>query len=173
MQAALAGFDWLATAVAIAREYAEHFAYWLVGELVGGLGRSDYELEELTSPRFYNFETDRVFLRISSRLAGAMRSSTAPEALAEVVVERHTSRPGFVSFYSADMGEWAAKPFDEWDHNELGTLLLAWMRTFDHDHGQVEDKIREEMSCNGIIAGAVKIDVDRAVAALRTADLGG
>ncbi|NNM74766.1 hypothetical protein [Enterovirga aerilata] len=83
-----------------------------------------FVFEETTSPREYNFETDRVFARCPVDTVRKLRAMVDPDRLAEVMRERHTSRSGFISFYSPDLADW---PDDvtEWDHNQLGTLLRA------------------------------------------------
>jgi hypothetical protein len=86
------------------------------------------KFEALTSPREYNFETDRIFADIpvsAARALFAMSKAEGHEELGAVIRERFTSRSGFASHYSADLDEWLAQPLREWDHNELGTLLRA------------------------------------------------
>lgn len=84
--------------------------------------------ERIESPRFYNFDTDRIFAQIPLSVVEKLRASVTLGNLAEVIKERHESRSGFCSFYTTDIEEWAKKPVSEWDHNELETLLIAWMR---------------------------------------------
>lgn len=82
----------------------------------------------MTSPKFYNFETDRVFVKIP--LTGFQQCFEACKAdgfkeLERVIHERFTSRDGFISFYSNSIDDLIEKPLTEWDCNELETLLLA------------------------------------------------
>lgn len=86
------------------------------------------EAEEMTSPREYNFETDRIFARMPLVMAREMFARSKREghkALAGIIRDRFTSCSGFVSSYSNDIAEWLEKPLASWDHNEVGTLLLA------------------------------------------------
>lgn len=86
--------------------------------------------ESMDSPREYNFATDRVYGNIPALTMRRLfkRSRDDDHAtLAEVIRERFTSRSGFISGYSNDLETWLAKPLAEWDHNELGTLLIAAM----------------------------------------------
>lgn len=86
--------------------------------------------ESMTSPRFYNFETDRVFAYIGNRAIRRMWKISAADGhhtLREVAAERHTSYDGFHSFYEPGMGDWPRDP-RQWDHNQLETLLLAVLR---------------------------------------------
>ena len=86
------------------------------------------EFSEMTSPRFYNFETDRLFAKIAlhdvKKCFDACRSDGFT-ALRNVIKERFTSRSGFISSYSNRLETWLAKPLAEWDCNEVETLLIA------------------------------------------------
>lgn len=83
------------------------------------------EWDSMTSPKEYNFQTDRIFAQISESDARKLFNMVDKERLANVIKERFTSYDGFISFYSNDLNEWLEKPLTEWDCNELGTLLLA------------------------------------------------
>lgn len=108
-----------------AETYAQEFDAW-ASEKAGF--ELKLKFEEMTSPRFYNFETDRIFCTISLRTAQrlfAISKKEKHERLAAVIADRHTSRSGFISFYKNDLPSWVTKPIRDWDHNELGTLLRA------------------------------------------------
>lgn len=108
----------------IARDYVDAFAL-----AAKGLDLTlEFEFEEMTSPREYNFETDRLFATLPLAALQDMLTRSAAEnhkTLAAVIAERHTSRSGFHSFYRNDLESWLEKPLEDWDHNETGTLLRA------------------------------------------------
>lgn len=108
----------------IAQLYAGAFAQWL-GET---LDRPvDYEFDALTSPRYHNFETDKIFIRLPEDVLQAVLDDLRAkdsETLAETFRDFLTSRDGFISFYSNEV---PSKPIGEWDHNELYVLLEAWV----------------------------------------------
>lgn len=84
--------------------------------------------ESMDSPREYNFTTDRVYAHIPlAVMRHILRQSKAEghATLARVIADNFTSRDGFSSFYSNDAADWLAKPLQDWDHNELGHLLMA------------------------------------------------
>lgn len=81
----------------------------------------------LVSPREYNFTTDQIDAFITVEKAVELYDWVSQGDLASVIRDRHTSRSGFISFYSNDVEEWLAKPLDEWDHNELCTLITAFI----------------------------------------------
>lgn len=117
--------DWGKAHEHYARRYVGNFAGYVQQEtgLVLGL-----EFEKLESPREYNFETDRIFAYIPVSVLGTLKAAVSLGNLADVIKERHESRSGFASFYTTDIEAWNAKPLADWDHNELCTLLIAWMR---------------------------------------------
>ena len=87
--------------------------------------------ESMDSPREYNFTTDRLYANIPLAMMHLLfRKSRAEnhETLAAVIAERFTSRDGFISHYRRHLADWLEKPLSDWDHNELGTLLIAAMR---------------------------------------------
>lgn len=84
--------------------------------------------ETMVSPREYNFTTDRIFCFIRAsvvRRLFAMSRRDKHKQLAETIKDRHTSYDGFHSFYTNDISRWLDRPVTDWDHNELGTLLIA------------------------------------------------
>lgn len=106
------------------------------------------EFEEMTSPKYYNFETDKVFAFIPEIKVKAMRGLCKMRdndaTLKEVIRERHTSYDGFHSFYDNQLGEW---PDDvtQWDYHQLGTLLVACIRLQIKHHGADFDDIMRDV----------------------------
>lgn len=95
-----------------ARTYAESFLHWL------GL---DGEFESMTSPRFYNFETNRLFVELTRADVARLWRMVPREELTKKARERFTSRDGFISHYSPDWRTWGR--LSDWDHNQIGTLV--------------------------------------------------
>jgi hypothetical protein len=117
--------DYASAYRAIARDYVDAFNHawddcfgWHPGLV----------FEKMESPRFYNFETDRVFAYIPrqtiARLVQINRAGKW-QSFNKVAADRHTSYDGFISFYSACRADWGR--VSGWDHNQLETLLLAAM----------------------------------------------
>jgi hypothetical protein len=123
--------------------------------------------EEMTSPREYNFTTDKIFMSIPrDSVAKLVRLARRDKytKLAAMIKERHTSRSGFISFYSNNLAEWLAKPVSQWDHNELGTLIRAYVLDLNEDYELYYaicdcDGLYEEWF-NGVDWAAVEEDVD-------------
>lgn len=117
--------DWKKAHESYSRKYVAAFEGVVKQETGIDLRLTFHSME---SPRFYNFDTDRIFAQIPLAVVEALRAAVTLGNLAEVIKERHESRSGFCSFYTTDIEEWARKPVSEWDHNKLETLLIAWMR---------------------------------------------
>ncbi|MGH7024177.1 MAG: hypothetical protein ACREEB_11390 [Caulobacteraceae bacterium] len=120
---------------AVARVYVDAFSY-AFNEYTG----IDLQLkfESMTSPREYNFGTDRLFAYIPLRAVRelfAISKAEGHKTLAKTIEDRFTSYDGFLSHYDNDLESWLAKPFRDWDHNELATLLGAVMVIRDVEDG--------------------------------------
>ena len=138
----------------VARRYAEEFLHKLAGTL--GLPSEGAGFTEMDSPRCYNFATDRVFASIPTAWVEGMHNAVDMEVLDRVAAERHTSRSGFVSFYSPDWLTWGGT--SKWDHNQLLTLLLAYLETVGEDADEMEESILDHLEGNGIFDEAVGLD---------------
>lgn len=124
-----ADINWSAIQNEYCKEFTEQFGHHF------GL---DLKFIEMTSPREYNFQTDRIFASIPATQINKIRKEVEsyPE-WPEVIRERYTSRDGFWSHYSNDHkdDEWARPVLDECQYE---TVLLAWL-----DHRHKEDPLNE------------------------------
>jgi hypothetical protein len=118
--------NYQAASVAVAKGYVDVFRYQLKDEYQ--LDLKSLKFEVLDSPREYNFSTDRIFCKISladvKRLF-AISMANDHDVLRDTIKGRFTSYDGFISSYSNEVSEFLRKPLRQWDHNEVGTLLLA------------------------------------------------
>lgn len=105
-------------------KYAARFTEWM-GHYLG----VKFEFEEMKSPRFYNFETDRIFAKLSRADFCKLLKKVRGARLREMAKEMFTSRSGFISFYSNKVEEWGR--IDTWDHNHCGAVLAAAVRLFE------------------------------------------
>lgn len=131
--------NWRAVRLDYAREYCEQFAH-----------KFDIALtfESLSSPREYNFTTDRIFAEISADEVQQLFNHTDKDTLARICKDNHTSRDGFISFYDPDYLTWG--DVLTWDYNQLGSLLEAYVEgQADTDF---EASIVETMVCNGFVS---------------------
>lgn len=107
-----------------ARAYVDAFAYALSTVV-------DFEVklefESLTSPREYNFGTDRLFAYLDANTAAKLhaRALSDPGMLATVLENTFTSYDGFHSHYSPKLEEWTGLSPAELDHNGWMVFLTA------------------------------------------------
>ncbi len=81
---------------------------------------------ELSSPKEYNFETDRIFCDIELKEVQRLFNMVKRDDLAALVKERFTDRSGFISFYSSDLDKWS-EHLQDWDINQVGTLVQCYL----------------------------------------------
>lgn len=93
------------------------------------------EFDELVSPKYYNFSTDRLFcwVTFSEDWKAVMRKFMDDnyDLLKNHIREVWSSRDGFWSFTSNDVDEWYGKIFDEEDPTYIGIMLGYMMRFVD------------------------------------------
>lgn len=104
------------------------------------------EFESLSSPREYNFTTDRLFVTVSRAFVAKMREEVSPMTLARRIKTNHESRDGFCSYYPADLAKWDSKPLESWDHNELQTLFEAWL-----DDAGIDSEVYYQIETNLVV----------------------
>ena len=132
---------------AAAKTYFEYYCRLYSDET--GIEINDSKFEEMTSPREYNFTTDRIFGLVPRKAIADMLRTVRREEysyLESEIKSRFTSYDGFLSGYSNRLSDWLAKPVSDWDHNEIGTLLLAAARAngFDPDSGETTYQIIDD-----------------------------
>lgn len=156
----------------LAEDYASAYFWWLAESLgfpvtrtpfTWGYGEATYtsytlhhpvawEFEEVDRPRYYNFSTDRIFAKVDAvlirelyRQVMLVDNSWAYEGSVKAMF---TSYDGFSSFYDNDPEALKEKPLEDWDHNELKALLVAWARIQLGPDGRVEDELYEGIADN-------------------------
>jgi len=98
----------------------------------------------LTSPREYNFETDRIFIDIEKNHAIDFIKyiiKNYKKELEEKIKERFTSRSGFWSHYKNGLDLWT-QDYSEWDHNQIGTCF----ELFDLEEEDINYSLRDYLS---------------------------
>ncbi len=84
----------------------------------------------------YNSDTDAIFCEISLKEATKLNDLARlnKNIYQTTVKERFTSYDGFISHYSNNINDWLNKPIEEFDHNELETLLLVAIKILEKNH---------------------------------------
>ena len=120
--------DWQHTRARYARDYAACFLE--ESKIRGG------SFAAVSSPVFYNFETDRLFANIPLCELLRLAKTMDPAEMDTVCNRLFTSYDGFVSFYSPDWRKWGAT--EHYDHNQAYAVMLAWWASH-NDANSVED----------------------------------
>lgn len=104
--------------VYVAKGYIDEYNNWLC-EKLGFKVTLSYV--DLTSPKEYNFNTDRIFCKINRADLHAIYAHVGRKRLREEAKALFTSRSGFISFYSPNIDNWG--PSRSWDYNQIYCLL--------------------------------------------------
>ena len=128
----------------IAEDYTNFYIEILNRRLKGFTLKAKFNL--LTSPREYNFETDRIFIEIEENHAIDFIKyiiKNYKKELEEKIKERFTSRDGFWSHYKNGLDLWT-KDYSKWDHNQIGTCF----ELFDFDELHFYESLTETIMNN-------------------------
>ena len=126
----------------IAEDYTNFYIDALNERLKGFTLNAKFNL--LTSPREYNFETDRIFIDIERDHAIDFIKyiiKNYKKKLENKIKERFTSRSGFWSHYKNVLDLWT-QDYSEWDHNQIGTCF----ELFDLEEEDINYSLREYLS---------------------------
>ena len=103
----------------------------------------------LDSPKYYNYDTDRIFAEISLDEVKRLYKAVRKGDLNTVIKDKFTSHSGFSSHYPNDIREWS-KDLSTWDHNQIGTLIEAYIEyngnyefDFDFERGFISNPYEE------------------------------
>lgn len=125
-------------------------------ELVG----YDLEFESLTSPKYYNYSTDRIFAYIDKLDLYRAFQSISIDQLSDAIKEVGTSGSGYHAHYSPDLHEWLETPIHNWEPCQLEIILSLKAQNEISDFDNLEYKlINDGLSedCQNIVANHVTI----------------
>lgn len=106
----------------------------------------DLKFESMSSPKYYNYETDRIFAHISDNEVRRLFDAVDRDALQALIRRRFTSCSGFISHYPNDLEDWG--DVDTWDHNQVGTLVEAYaVQELGRDDEPLDLPILQGMFC--------------------------
>jgi hypothetical protein len=123
-------------------KYAESYV-----EAVSDLTELELEFDGLSSPREYNFTTDRIFASISRKSLAKVVRAVRGERLKKMAKEMFTSGPGFISYYSPDISEWGR--VEDWDHNQILCALEAYFQHLNHESSMLLEDQALDQICEG------------------------
>ena len=128
----------------IAEHYTDLYIDALNERLEGFTLKGKFNL--LTSPKEYNFETDRIFIDIERDHAIDFIKyiiRNYKKELEKKIEDRFTSRSGFWSHYKNGLDLWT-QDYSEWDHNQIGTCF----ELFDFDELNFYESLSETIIFN-------------------------
>ena len=110
---------------------------------------SSVTFESMRSPRFYNFETDRLFAHVEYKELQAMLVPRKKEFVVWAENNIH-SRDGFILFSEYHPQEWVRKPSRTWDFN-MWHWFLSWaVQDDEEDYPLVVDNAEEYLATSEI-----------------------
>lgn len=140
---------------AYAKSYTEHFSTFFTEET--GI-RAEFTFKILDSPKEYNFSTDVIRAEVLFQDMQAMMNCAAAENfshLNQVMQDRFTSRPGFLSFYSPDVSDHLDTPLSHWDENQVQCLIDAALRQAGVEEYEVDLAVAEQIDVFRVVEDAV------------------
>lgn len=86
------------------------------------------EYVEFTSPKYYNFETDKLYARVSLNALKELwnwHKQNDFVLLGQYIKERFTSRDGFISFITNDLQDWIESDWESFHQDQIMALIVA------------------------------------------------
>lgn len=103
---------------------------------------------EMTSPREYNFTTDRIFVKVPAVEFMRVLRDLPADDLDVTAAGLFTSYDGFSSFYSPNVETWG-NPLEDWDYNQRYAVMKCLADNFSpDDHDEWERDFAGEYNCN-------------------------
>lgn len=125
---------------------------------------------EMTSPREYNFTTDRIFCRISQKEVRRIFKLVDKAKLNELIRARFTSYDGFISFYPNDLSTWPKSPM-QWDINHVGTLIQCYIESHEeYSENCLEYPFESSDLCYNLLSDAISAKHFKILDYLRSRD---
>lgn len=137
--------DWSHVHTCYAKDYAERFMDFI---------KVPADFVQMTSPREYNFSTDRIVVTLTSAAMQSAFDRAMKCGLPELVHTAMTERSGFIPFFSQDVKEWG--PLSDWNEEQLNLVFLALaMEETTNGEWEQQDEIdlMEPGRCNGNFEG--------------------
>jgi hypothetical protein len=139
-------------------EYCRNLADYLPSEIEVD---RDINYTDHTSPREYNFKTDRIFANISSQLLADLQQYAKHHVneFESYLKERYTSYDGFMPHYSADAEDRLCEN-EELDHNLVGDLLcFAILHSYElgNKYGDLQHVLHDDCDTYEIIYNLTEV----------------
>lgn len=127
----------------VARKYMESYVEKVIEVLPADITEDDkFEFETvdesmwISSPRYYNYETDKCYWEIKTNIEtlGKIKDYTLKmKGVKEYLLNNFTSCDGFVSFISNDIEYWKKLPIEDYQDNMLILLVDMMLKLSDDE----------------------------------------
>ncbi len=104
----------------------------------------DIEFIRVISPKYYNYETDRILAYINRADLVKLSKFRKSESFIKLCKDNLTSCDGFISHYDNNPKDWPVR-ITEWDHNQLSFLLLAYCHQESNQGKDYENNLAMDM----------------------------
>lgn len=111
-----------------------------------GVKLDSLKFDRLESPKYYNFETDKLLVTINKKDLLSLKRVLFPKnnGLQSVINKQFKSRSGFISFYDDFVSDWKTKAFSDWDEGEVSCLFP----NVEIDYSNINEAIANAISYN-------------------------
>lgn len=109
-------------------DYTDNFLNLIYGYTKINL---DYTDLEMTSPREYNYGTDRLFIKVDFEKLKKLYEIVDKKILKETIKDSFTSYSGFSSHYSNDIDNKEWTDINDFDHNQWNAVFDAIVKQYD------------------------------------------
>jgi hypothetical protein len=127
----------------IQKKYAEEYTSGFQDKINEEFGLNlSLKFKEINSPREYNFTTDKIIVDISDQDVIAlhtyiMKDDDMKSLFKEVAKDMYDSRSGFASFYPSFSKEFDSIKIQDWDSNEIQSLLATLHKDYEETNGNM------------------------------------
>lgn len=124
--------DFITDFEGIAKCYARYFEE----RVQDAFPQIEIKFSKLKSPKYYNFETDKIVCEISDKNLKLVYNYCIANHFSDTVNEALKERSGFIPLYSDDFSEWD-KDVLKWDAAQIGLLFEHFVTLLDKNEGVI------------------------------------
>ena len=124
--------DFITDFEGIAKCYAKYFK----SRIQDAFPQIEIKFSKLKSPKYYNFETDKIICEISDKNLKLVYNYCIANHFSDTVNEALKERSGFIPLYSDDFSEWDKNVLN-WTSAQIGLLFEHFVTLLDKNEGVI------------------------------------
>ena len=110
----------------------------------------NFTFESTSSPRYYNYSTDRLFVTLHNydEQIEVLRdyANNLHDLFSQHLKDKYTSCSGYIPYYSNDIADWLDRDSSDLDHNEIGEYIAFYLSNENAScHQSVDDQIKDSL----------------------------